>query len=151
MKHRLTFGNINQTIAGSCKLFAPLFSPRDGTSILHTHQVPLTSKCPGGGWAVGMLHHDDLPGTHISSSFFQAPTTWTDHTILGRAFWDFWYSIFSIDEPAMTNFRLQRFSHLDIIYFSDRRGDIHIYLHHLLNITLPTFHEGVLPFGLVTT
>ena len=62
-----------------------------------------------------------------------------------------WYSIVSIVEPAMTNSRLQRFSHLDIVYFSDRRGDIHIYLYHLFNITPPTFHEGVPPVGFVTT
>lgn len=61
-----------------------------------------------------------------------------------------WYSIFSIVELAMTNSRLQKFSHLDIIYFSDRRGYIYIYLYHLLNITPPTFHEGVPPFGFVT-
>ena len=60
-----------------------------------------------------------------------------------------WYSIFSIVEPALTNSRMKRFFSPGHHLFSDRRGDIHIHLYHLINTTPPAFHEGVPFLGLL--
>ena len=63
--------------------------------------------------------------------------------------WIIRYSIFSIIELAVTFSRMKRMFSSGHHLLSYRRGDIHIHLSHLINITPPTFHEGVPCFGLL--
>ena len=75
---------------------------RDGTTTLHIHQVPLTSKCPGCGVAGGTCPITVLYMVHILQVFFSrllppGGTIQFSPMRIGII----WYSIFSLVEPDM--------------------------------------------------